>query len=202
MRKFILFIVFMFLVLPANASTVIVKSRERFSTKYPKRYISVSVVEPAKLKNGVYLEKNAIINGRIIEVKEAKRGKRNAYFVFVPVSYSIPSKGVTKTLRSSNLETKLVGYKKMNKKETAIKTSVSAGGLIIPGFSQAYWFGKGVAKPVKGKKRFSSGMYTMYKNSPFVYIEEGDELVVKPGTYLKMKFYYANKPRWQIWKRV
>lgn len=185
---------------PAYASSVIVKSRERFSTKYPKRNVSVEVVKPVELKNGIKLEKNSVINGRIIEVKAAKRGKRNAYFVFVPISYTVPSKGITKSLKSKNLETKLMGYKKTNKKDTAVKASVSAGGLVVPGFSQAYWFSRGVAKPVKGKNRFSSGVYTMYKNSPFVYIEEGDELVVKRGTYLKMKFYYANKPRWQVWE--
>lgn len=205
MKKLILIIFLSCILFPvctANAATVLVQSRERFSTNYPKRYISVKVVEPAQLKNGIKLEKNSIINGKIIEVKAAKRGKRNAYFVFVPVSYTIPSKGVTRSMRGTNLETKLVGCKKMNKQETVVKAGVSAGGLVVPGFSQAYWFGRGAAKPIKGKGRFSSGVYTMYKNSPFVYIEEGDELVVKQGTYLKMKFYYVNKPHWQVWNQI
>jgi len=187
---------------PASAASVLVQSRERFSTKYPKRSVSVKVIKPAVLKNGIILEKNSIISGKIIEVKEAKRGKRNAYFVFVPVTYTVPSRGITKSMRGTNLETKLLGYKKANKKETALKAGVSAGGVVVPGFSQAYWFGRGALKPVKGKNRLSSGVYSMYKNSPFVYIEEGDELVVKQGTYLKMKFYYANKPRWQVWNRI
>lgn len=202
LKKVLFLAVFLSITLPANATSVLVQSRERFSTKNPKRNISVRVVEQKSLKNGVNLERNSVINGRIIEVKEPKRGKRNAYFVFVPTSYTIPSKGTTKSLAKSNLESKLTGYKKMDKKETAIKTGVSAGGMVVPGFSQAYWFGRGVAKPVKGKNRLSSGVYTMYKNSPLVYIEEGDELVVRQGTYLKMKFYYANKTAWKFWKRV
>lgn len=187
---------------PANATSVLVQSRERYSTKYPRRYVSLKVVEPAELKNGINLEQNSIISGRVIEVKNPKRGKRNAYFIFVPLTYTVPSRGVTKNMSGMNIEAKLVGYKKADKKKTAEKAGVSAGGFVLPGFSQAYWFGKGVANPLRGKTRFSSGVYTMYKNSPFVYVEEGDELIVRQGTYLKLKFYYSNKPNWQIWKQV
>ena len=73
--------------LSCDAKSFLVQSQEPFSTKFPRRYVSFKVLESNKLNNGIILEYGSIIKGRIIEVKMPKRGKRNAYFVFMPESY-------------------------------------------------------------------------------------------------------------------
>lgn len=201
-KNLLLFLILFVLALPVQATMVLVQSQDRFSTKFPRRNIAVKVIKSATLDNGIVFEHNALIKGRIIEVKMPKRGKQNAYFIFDPISYTIPSKKTTKYLRKTVLEAKISGYKKLNKVEVIERTSVNASGLIVPGVSQAYWFGKGAAKPARGNSRMKSGAYSVYKNSPLVYIEEGDELIVKEGSFLKMKFYYANQPRWKVWKQL
>lgn len=157
-------------------------------------------MEEHKLKNGINFEYGSIIKGRMLEVKLPKRGKRDAYFIFMPESYTIPSKKITKSLRHKNLEAKLSGYEKLNKIKLIEKTGVYAGGIAIPGISQAYWFSKGSIKPQKGQTRTKSGLNSVYENSPISYIEQGDELIVKEGRFLKMEFYLANQPKWKFWK--
>ena len=196
----ILLVSFIFLSIPVGATTVLVQSREPFSTKFPRRYLTFKVMESCKLKNGINFSYGDIIKGRMIEVKLPKRGKQDAYFIFMPESYTISSKKITKSLRHKNLEAKLSGYEKLNKVKLVEKTSVHAGGLVVPGLSSAYWFSKGAIKPRKGQTRVKSGVSSMYDNSPISYIEQGDELIVKEGRFLKMQFYLANQPKWKRWK--
>ena len=199
-KPIILLLFLNFIIMPCFASTVLVQSREPFSTKFPRRYISFKLLETHKLKNGINFEYGSIIKGRMLEVKLPKRGKRDAYFIFMPESYTIPSKKITKSLRHKNLESKLSGYEKLNKIKLIEKTSVNASSLFVPGLSSAYWFSKGAIKPQKGKTRVKSGVNSIYDNSPISYIEQGDELIVKEGKFLKMEFYLANQPRWKFWK--
>ena len=199
LKYFILFLVLIFTSLPSSALSILVQSQERFSTKFPRRYVSFKVLETKNLKNGIKFEYGAIVKGRIIEVKLPKRGKIDAYFIFMPESYTIPSKRVTKSLRHKNLEAKLSGYEKLNKTKLVEKTSVQASGLVIPGISHAYWFSKGAIKPKNGQTRVKSGVNSMYDNSPISYIKQGEELIVKEGRFLKMKLYYANQPKWKFW---
>lgn len=200
LKKVILFLFIIFCSLPAQATSVLVQSQERFSTKFPRRYVSFKLMENLKLKNGMYFEHGAVVKGRMIETKLPKRGKRDACFIFMPESYTIPSKNITKSLRHKNLEAKLSGYEKLNKVQLVEKTGVYASGVVVPGVSQAYWFAKGAIKPQKGQTRVKSGVNSIYKNSPISYIEQGDELIVKEGRFLKMEFYLANQPKWKIWK--
>ncbi len=199
-KYFVLFLVFLFYTAPVFAAGVLVQSREPFSTKFPRRYVSFKVLEDYKLKNGISFEYGSVIKGRMLEVKLPKRGKRDAYFVFMPESYTVPSKNLTKSLRYKNLEAKLSGYEKLNKVKLIEKTGVYASGVVIPGVSQAYWFSKGVLKPKYGQTRVKSGVNSVYENSPISYIEQGDELVVKEGRFLKMNFYLANQPKWKVFK--
>jgi len=201
MYKYLIFLlIFLSCAMPVFASGMLVQSREPFSTKFPRRYVSFKVLESYKLKNGVSFEYGSIVKGRMLEVKLPKRGKRDAYFIFMPESYTIPSKKVTKSLRHKNLEAKLTGYKKLNKAKLVEKTSVNASGLVIPGLSSAYWFSKGAIKPKYGQTRMKAGVNSVYENSPLSYIEQGDELIVKEGRFLKMNFYLANQPKWKRWK--
>lgn len=204
MKKFVFLLVLLLCSNPVFASSkVIVKSLENFSTKYPKTHMSVQVTETNKFKSGFMLEKGSILNGTVIAVEDPKRGKRNAYFVFRPATYTIPSKGnQTMKLKSGRLEAKVVGYKKLNKGKAAKKGAISATGLFVPLLPQIYYFGVGYSNPEKGKTRAASGGRLAYKNSPLVYIEKGDEMAVQRGDLLKMAFYDSEKPKWKIWKKL
>lgn len=204
MRKIFLLFLFYAVSLPAFAgSTVLVQSMESFSTASPKFQMSVKVVEPHKFSSGFTLEKDTVIKGYVVKVTDPKRGKRNAYFVIRPVTYTVPSKGhQVRYLKNGRLEARATLYKKMNKKQAVEKGAVGAGGIMIPGLSQVYYFGKGYSNPEKGKTRLASGGRSAYKNSPLSYVEKGQETTVRQGDYLRLKFYDAQKPKWQVFKKL
>ena len=204
MRKILLLFCLLAFCSPAFAgSKVIVQSMDNYTTVSPKYQLTVKVVESHKFHSGFTLEKGSIIKGPVVKVTDPKRGKRNAYIVIRPTTYTVPSKGnQTYYLKNGRLEAKVSKYHKLNKKATAEKGAVSVGGLLLPGLSQVYYFGKGYSNPEKGKTRLASGGRCAYENSPLAYVEKGQELQIKRGEYLKLKFYDSQKPKWQIFKRL
>lgn len=186
MKNFlVLVMVSLMLSMPAFAKNVIVQSLNNFSSTNPVNTISFRVVETTEFKNGYTLKKGTIINTRVEEVSEPKRGKRNVHIVVRPTNIKIPDKS-----GHGKLLAKITPYKKMDKKESAKKGAVSATGIIIPGFTPIYYFCKGFKNPEKNKSRMASGGQSAYKNSPFVYFEMGDDLYFRQGDYMKMKIYH------------
>ncbi len=204
MKKVLLLFGLMILANPAFAGTkVLVQSLDNFSTVSPKYQMSVKVVETHKFRSGFTLEKGSVIKSTVVKVTDPKRGKRNAYIVLRPSTYTVPSKGnQVRYLKNGRLEAKVYKSKKLNKKEAAEKGAVGVGGLMLPGLSQLYYFGKGYSHPQKGKSRLASGGRSVYENSPLSYVEKGKEMQIRRGEYLKLKFYDAQKPKWQIFKRL
>ena len=168
----------------------------------PQYTISVKVAKTHKFKSGFTLQQGTVINSKVVKITEPKRGKRNVYIVVQPSTLTIPAKKQKRAFKSVHLMAKVTPHKKLNKKQAAQKGAVSATGIVIPGFSQVYYFCKGYNNPEKGKTRLASGGRCAYKNSPLVYVEKGDELKIKKGDYLKMKFYDENKPKWKVFKSL
>lgn len=196
----ILFLSMLFVSSPVFAkSTVIVQSLSNFSSTNPQYTLSVRVAKTHKFKSGFTLQQGTIINSRVVKITEPKRGKRDVYIVVQPSTLNIPAKKQKRAFKSVHLMAKVTPHKKMNKKEAAQKGAVGVTGIILPGFAQVYYFCKGYHNPERGKTRLASGGRCAYKNSPLVYVEKGDELKIRRGDYLKMKFYDENKPKWQVY---
>lgn len=203
MKKILLLFLCFLISTPAFAgNTVVVQSLNSFSSMKPQYNLSFRVAETHKFKSGFTLQKGTVINAKVEKITEPKRGKRDVYIVVHPTNFNIPANKQKRVFKNVHLMAKVTPHKKMNKKAAAQKGAVSATGIVIPGFSQAYYFYKGYDNPEKGKSRAASGGRNAYRNSPLVYVEKGNELKIRQGDYLKLKFYDENKPKWKVFKSL
>lgn len=187
MRKKLLTVVFAFFVFSSAAysQTTRVESLQNFSTKVPATVFKVKTLEDIELENSAILREGAIITGSVVHVSPAKRGKRNAYFEFVPTSVST-EKGTFLITTPRNIA-KVVGYAPIDPDQIIGNVAKTAAGFILTGASQGISFIQGASEAKEGSK-IKSGFAKVYKDSPLSYIEEGNDLLVKPGDVLTVKF--------------
>ncbi len=187
MKKILLILtcLFFFIGNAANAKSVRVIALEDFSTLNPSETYKVQLLEKEELKDGTIFEAGTIINGQVIKIKNAKRGKRNAYFEFVPTSYTYNHE--TKTINTPQYYAKVVGYAPVDTKKIVESAAKSTVGFFFKGASQGISFIQGVAQADEGE-RIKSGFTQMYLDSPLTYIEEGAELEVNIGDLIVLIF--------------
>lgn len=141
----------------------------------------------------MFVEKGSMIRGIIMDIKQQKRGKRDAYIVFKPEYYTIPSEKKYKSLVGKKIFAKSEEYKgDINKAEIVSDVSLALAGLKIPYISEAVGFIKGVAKPKDENSRLVSGVKSAYDASFLSYIKEGDKLEIKKDTPIILRFYSDN----------
>ena len=101
MKKFYLsMIMSLLLCAPALAKTIEVEALSDFSSVNPPKTMSVKVVvDVYNDENQLAVPKGTIINGKIVDVKDPKRLKRNATFSFVPTTYTDANGNVNKVKR-------------------------------------------------------------------------------------------------------
>ena len=204
MKKIILTLMILSLtVLSAKATNVVVESLEDIDKNDINKIFSAKVLEDASLNSEIIFSKDAIFKGEIVKMVDAQRGKRSGYIVIRPVS--LEYNGLEETFEGKNIEAKVQGYSKKSWKDTSLKAGVSAGLKVgnryIPGFSQVFYFSKGLIKPAEDKTRLESAITSVYENSPFVYFNKGDELNINTGDMLVLKFYHPEVPKWRVLKR-
>ncbi len=201
MKKIILILGLFLFANAAFASNVVVESLTDVSGENSTGDFSVKVLEQAELTEGIIVDENAIINGKIIKKVEAKRGKRNAYIVICPISYTNGAGDVVTLIENSDLEAKVVGYSKKDLKKMGLDAGLAVGGHFIKGMGQIFYFSKGLIVPDKDKGRIETAAHNVYENSPFVYIEKGQDVGIEKGDYLVLKFYHSDVPKWRPIKR-
>ncbi len=209
MKKIIIFTMFLFAVFfslnPSFAADsknkVAVESLSDFSFNHQVDTVRLKVLEKNKFKNGVKFEKGAILTAKVAKVVDAKRGKRNGYLVVDPLSYTVPSTGASVQIDDEYWLANVLGYKPFDAKSTAAKAGLSVAGFFVKGIGQIFYFGKGVISPEEGEGRLKSGAKNVYENSPLAYIEEGEEVDIKTGDILLLKFYHEDVPKWKFWER-
>lgn len=169
------------------AQSLKVSALNDFKTTNPTKTMQVEALEHVEFKNGIIFENGTIINGQIIDVKQPKRGKRNASFKFKPTSYTY--NGKTTAIDDENFIGKYKEYKELNKAELAGKAATTAGGMIlhVPLFSQGISLIKGMWKNNEDN-RLKSGVVQVYKDSPLTYVEEGKDVVIKEDDIFIFKF--------------
>lgn len=200
MKKIFYTILFYFLITPfVFAQNILVESMTDFNTNDNEKVFSAKVVEETELSDGKIIKANSTINGTILKTVDAKRGKRNAYIVIQPESFEID--GVVHLIEDENLEAKVVGYSKRDYKKTALDAGLAVGGYFVKGLSQVFYFSKGLIIPDEDKSRIKTAFHNVYENTPFVYIEKGEDVDIEKGDLLVLKVYHSEVPRWRFIKR-
>ena len=175
-------------------------SLEYFSSLHPSKSFSAIMLDDYKFGE-LNLEASSILRGKVIEVVAPKHGKQNAYFVFKPYTYTVPSKNETKNIQNTDIEAKVSSYQEFNKMKAAKAVGLGVAGFFFKGAAQAFYFGKGALKASKNESKLKSGAKEVYENSPLVYIREGEELKIYKNDIISLRFYHYETPKWKIWKR-
>lgn len=193
-KKLLLILVLCLTILNVHAETdkVHVAAVEEFDTVKPLQQINVRVIEPSELGSHA-LKTGDIIHCNVIKVTDPKRGKRSASFAVCPTSYT--SEGNTVTIEENyygKYASKIISkeeLKNVDKAKLGKKAVLTAGNFVVKGFSSAVSMTQGMIKNEEGN-RLESGVKQVYKDSPLVYVEKGEELEIKPGD----SFYLIFKP--------
>lgn len=185
MKKFSFLIVLIICLFASSvqAKTIKVVALKDFSTANPSPTFQVKTVEEEIFKNGAILEEGTIISGILLKVEKPKRGKRNAYFDFIPTSISY--KGQEKKIEGK-IVAKVVAYRPIDPEKTAIYVARKATNLIFKGASMGIAFVQGAVAAEDGE-RVKTGFISAYKDSPLAYFEIGSELNIKIGDTLVLE---------------
>lgn len=189
MKKILLIFSFILLISiqPVMAKNVKVEAMSDFSTANPPSTWNIKIVEGFTTKSGYEVVEGSIITGKIIDVTEPKRLKRNATFRFIPVSYYD-----IKTDKTYHVDKDYVGkYNSIGDitvEQIAEKGAVTAGNYFIsstigPGVALV----KGVVKNEQGN-RAKSAVVSVYESTPLSYASKGKELEIKQGQQFLMNF--------------
>ena len=71
----------------------------------------------------------------------------------------------------------------------------------MKGLSQVFYFSKGLIIPDEDKSRIKTAFHNVYENTPFVYIEKGEDVDIEKGDLLVLKVYHSEVPKWRFIKR-
>lgn len=174
-----------FIISQAQAKLIRVEAESDFSTANPPETWKVIVAEDVVTKSGQLIRAGAIFEGKITDVVSPKRLKRDASFTFLP-TYFYDIHGNKYEIKY-NIVAKQNFISKLKAKEVTKKGVLSAGNLVIPGFSSAVQTVEGVYKNKEGN-RFKSGAVALVDSTPVSLYKEGQEIEFKKGDIFKMNF--------------
>ena len=183
MKKLLLLFLLIFATSPVFAKTIHVQAMENFSTENPPQNYSVRILDDLSLEEKLILKIGYVVNGKIIDVTDPKRLKRDAKFVFVPLDY----------VDENNEKHEIKGFfpavytTKLNKGEIAKTAALGVGSYFVKGLSIAYSAVEGALKNEKDN-RFKSSATAVYEDSPFSYVEKGHEIVLEKDQVFLLNF--------------
>lgn len=171
----------------AMAKTIPVEALDNFTTEQPPQAMSIKILEDINLDDGLSLNNGFVVNGKIVDVTDPKRLKRNATFTFVPVYYEDLNGNINeiKGDYSAKYTTKL------DKGKLATNAAISVGNFFVKGLSLGYSAVKGAVKNEQDN-RFKSSVTEVYQDSPLSYVEKGEELVIEKGQIFYLNFKIKN----------
>lgn len=173
---------------PVLAKTIPVQALHDFSTVNPPSEYSVRVLDELVLDENVSLKENDILEGKIVDVKNPKRLKRNAVFTFVPE--------VLKSESGQIVEIK--GYypakftTKLNKGQIAKSAALGVGNYFVKGLSMGYSALEGAVKNEQDN-RLKSSVVSVYENSPLSYVEKGHDIEIAKEQIFLLNFKVKNE---------
>lgn len=180
---YLLVLIFGLLCQPVLAKTVAVEALNDFSTENPSARMSIKILEDLAIDDNVVFSEGTVVDGKVVDVTDPKRLKRDATFTFVPLSY-VDKNGKTIDVK---------GYypakytTKISKGELAKNVGLSVGNFFVKGLSLGYSAVEGAVKNEKDN-RFKSSVTEVYKDSPLSYVEKGTELVIEKNQMFYLNF--------------
>ena len=180
---YLLVLIFGLLCQPVLAKTVAVEALNDFSTEKPSARMSIKILEDLAIDDNVVFSEGTVVDGKVVDVTDPKRLKRDATFTFVPLSY-VDKNGKTIDVK---------GYypakytTKLSKGELAKNVGLGVGNFFVKGLSLGYSAVEGAVKNEKDN-RFKSSVTEVYKDSPLSYVEKGTELVIEKNQMFYLNF--------------
>lgn len=199
MKKFLLILSGFLIINPVFAKNVKVEAMSDFSTANPPKTWQVKVVEGFVTDSGFKVNAGSIIEGRIEDVKSAKRLKRDSSFKFIPEFYYDSQIGSTKQVKREFIG-KYSKLSEVDAKTVAKKGAVTAGNLLITPFLGAgVALVEGTVKNEEGN-RAKSAAVSVYESTPLSFCNKGQELEFAKGEVFIMSFKVGedeeNKPNY------
>lgn len=172
---------------PVFAKNIKVEAMSNFSTENPPSVWSVKIVEGFTTNGGYPVYAGSVIKGRVENVKDPKRLKRNATFTFIPTDYFDYNSQKWFTIEQ-DIEAKYSFLSDVDAKSVAKTGVVAVGNKLLDGF-----FGPGVALiegAVKNEQgnRAKSAAVSVYESTPLSYANKGKQLVIPQGHIFVMNF--------------
>jgi len=172
---------------PVLAKNVKVEALSGFSTANPPQTWDLKILDTFATKSGFVVSEGSVITGKITDVTEPKRLKRNASFKFIPVSYYDIKNGHTYSV-SQNIVGKYNSMGDITAGEVIEQGAIAAGNHFIsatigPGVALV----KGAVKNEEGN-RAKSAAVSVYESTPLSYISKGKEMEIKAGQVFSMSF--------------
>ena len=170
---------------------------KNFSGSEPYKKVEIKTENEYFTNDGILFEKDSIIRGKVIEIRDAKRAKTDAYFICKIEEYTKPSQ-CNKIERLDNpLIAQSERYIKGEKLKTIESVSTTTASFLspIPGISAGYYLLKGMIKKEENENRIKSGLHSVYNNSIISYVEKGANLNLKSGDLLYLKLYPKDSKR-------
>ena len=188
MRKFLLLLFTILLCSPAMAETVIVEALNDISTLNPPSVVKLKILSNIVLDDNLTLMKGDIAEGKVINVKDPKRLKRNATF-----SVQLLSVHQTGTGNVIHLKDEYIGKytTELNKADIAKSAALTVGNYFIHGISAGFTVVEGAVKNEENN-RLKSSAVALYESSPVSYIEKGTEIHIKTNEAFYLKFKTCN----------
>ena len=188
----ILSLIFMASLQPVMAKNVKVEAMSDFSTANPPQTWNLKIKETFATKAGFVVCEGSVITGRIIDVTEPKRLKRNASFRFIPVSYYDARNGETYSI-NKEIVGKYNSLGDITAGEVIEQGAIAAGNHFIsatigPGVALV----KGAVKNEEGN-RAKSAAVSVYESTPLSYISKGKEMEIKEGQIFSMSFKFKDE---------
>lgn len=188
MKKYwiaIFLISLLFLPKLAKAEKMLIEVVDDFSSKNPQSHYSLTLLTDLYVKNGHSLEKGSIIKGKTLEVIPPKRLRKDAYFIFIADSFTIPSENHKVVEIQKKMESKIKYHKKGNAKEIVSNTGIIAASHFVPVLNiivPVLQFGAGIATPKEDENRLHSGCRSLVESWPICYCLKGEEVEIESGS--------------------
>lgn len=171
----------------AIAKNVKVEALADFSTANPPKTWKVKIMESFITKNGFPIYANSIVEGNIENVKEPKRLKRNASFVFVPTYYHDSRTGQCYKIKQ-DFRGKYSSISDLDAKTVAKQGAIFVGNQVLDGFlGPGVAVAEGLVKNEQGN-RAKSVVVSVYESTPLSYANKGKDIEIVQGQQFTMSF--------------
>lgn len=179
----LIFFILIFTTSPVHAIVARVEALNDYNTKENTEYLSFKLLETISVDEKITLNANTIFKTETYKIKNPKRLKRNASFVLKIQSY-------TDDQTTTNTNTLYAKYTtKPNKAAIAKDAALTAGNIVVKGFSMGYKTAEGIIQNKEGR-RLKSGAVAAYNASPVSYVSKGTDISIKNGDTFLLNFNY------------